>query len=371
MPTHQVGSWTLDADVVGSGAFGAVYKATNESTGELAACKYVSHRKMRVSAIQHEVQFMARAKHAHVIQLKDCIQQEEESFIFMELASHGELFSRVISNGSLDEREARGFFRQIMLAVEYLHSQGIVHRDLKLENVLLNDADECKVCDFGLAHLYDTDDAQKLKRPLLHEVCGSKSYAAPEVLNGHGYDGFAADVWSCGICLFAMLAGFFPLDGATTSDWRFTKVSEAVLRGRSLTHTVFGFYNRPCVLSDEVADLIDGMLSLNPSTRLTVSDILEHPWLTSQPAPILRNDTDSFNAAPRYRSITFTESSSLGLGMQMSVSRDMQAMLSDDSAGMPLYRGVALGAAAVGGDSSKQPPALQRQHAFGLHDDTR
>merc|ERR1711933_261248 len=173
-----------------------------------------------------------------------------------------------------------------------------------------------------------------------------------------------------------MLAGFFPLDGATSSDWRFVKVSEAVLLGRSLTHTVFGFYNRPCVLSDEVADLIDGLLSLNPSTRLTVADVFSHQWMTGLQQnntddlkPIRngrqQNTTDDLNSAesgrPRYRSATFCENS-LGLGMQMTLSGG--ALQSDAYHDMPVYRGINL--VSPNDQSSMQPPALLRQHAFGV-----
>merc|ERR550514_1318878 len=157
----------------------------------------------------------------------------------MELAQDGELFSRVINAGSLSEEQARPYFKQLMEAVAYLHSQGVVHRDLKLENVLLAN-DKCKVCDFGLAHVYESDGAGGFKLSSLREVCGSKSYCAPEVLEGRGYDGFPTDVWSCGICLFAMLAGFFPLDEASGADWRFERVKMAASAHSSVTHTIFG-----------------------------------------------------------------------------------------------------------------------------------
>merc|ERR1719502_2532434 len=183
----------------------------------------------------------------------------------MELAPGGELFSRVIDAGTLKEDEARPYFKQLMESVAYMHSMGVVHRDLKLENVLLKD-DKCKVCDFGLAHVFEPDAAGGINTSvMLREVCGSKSYCAPEVLEGRGYVGFPTDVWSCGICLFAMLAGFFPLDEASGADWRFERVKLAAASGMSVTHTIFGFYERRCMLSQEVTDLIDGMLIINPA----------------------------------------------------------------------------------------------------------
>ncbi|KAL3907923.1 MAG: hypothetical protein SGPRY_009996 [Prymnesium sp.] len=158
--------------------------------------------------------------------------------------------------------------------------------------------------------------------PLI-ETCGSKSYAAPEVLEGRGYDGFAADVWSCGIvrfhtllvcalavmlagshtrfftwqCLFAMLAGFFPLDEATGSDWRFERVKLATSNNVSATRTIFGFYERPCELSQSVVNLIDGMLSTAPPRRLRDSDVLESAWMVGE------YDDYEYEEAPRYRLI--------------------------------------------------------------------
>ena len=154
-------------------------------------------------------------------------------------------------------------------------------------------------------------------------MCGSKSYAAPDVLVGHGYDGEATDVWSCGICLFGMLAGFFPLDGATTTDWRFVRVCQAVIQGRSLTHTVFGFYNRPCPLTHEAINLIDGMLSLNPTKRFTVPTVLGHVWNRAKPAPLPMDDQENVpeRRLPDYRHAAFAPASPemVGLGLQMSI----------------------------------------------------
>jgi len=378
---RSVGRFEIDCgeEALGSGGYGTVVRAKEKQTGEVMAAKVISHRHMPPSTIQREVSFMQRCDHRNVIALHEYVEAEAESYLFMELATKGELFAHVVDNGNLSEVKGLFFFAQIMAAVEYLHSRGIAHRDLKLENVLIDGADVCKVCDFGLAHQYSEDE----KRPLLRDVCGSKSYAAPEVLAERGYDGFAADVWSCGICLFGMLAGFFPLDGAQPTDWRFVQVCQAVAQGRSLTRTVFGFYSRPCVLSDHATDLIDGMLSLSPSTRFSVADVLRHAWLGGEGDAQVQSEVSAertqlqppqqvsigggetladlqtmlsmgeAQSMPRYRSY-FPPDAVAGLGLQMSV----EAAVVEG----PVYRGNPGAALAA----STAPPRLSRQHAFGV-----
>jgi serine/threonine protein kinase len=139
------------------------------------------------------VTHLSNPGHQNVIRFLGNEEVGKHIVIYMELANDGELFSKVIAKGALTEDEAMPYFKQLMSAVQYMHSKGVAHRDLKLENVLVH-MDECKVCDFGLAHQHLSAEPQ-----LLREVCGSKSYCAPEVLKGEGYYGYPTDVWSCGI----------------------------------------------------------------------------------------------------------------------------------------------------------------------------
>ena len=284
---------------------------------------------------------VGRLSHEGIIGLRGKEQVGKQVVIYMELATEGELFSRVINSGSLSEEEALPYFRQLIEAVLYMHQAGVVHRDLKLENVLLAN-DRCKVCDFGLAHVYEPDPANpgQFKPVTLREVCGSKSYCAPEVLEGRGYDGFPTDVWSCGICLFAMLAGFFPLDEASGSDWRYERVRMAAAANASVTHTIFGFYDRQCTLSKEVTDLIDGMLIIPPAQRLTVAQVLGSPWVQGTKiagnggGAVYRGGVNGFTDPEQLRAMLASES---------------------DQAMAPVYRG-------LGG--SGPPPMLRKQEAM-------
>merc|ERR1719482_1186204 len=271
----------------GEGGYGATFEATEVATGAKHAVKLIDTRRMKMDAIKKECHILETLTHPNVISVKGHGLGEGKYghlyFIFMELASGGELFDQVIERGAnaMPEDVARGYFCQLLDGVAYCHLAGVAHRDLKLENVLLTDAGVLKLIDFGLSHVYPrlADKVTVDRSKPLNDVCGSKSYAAPEVLGQKGYDGFAADMWSLGVCLFAMLSGFFPLDEASANDWRYPKLVEAQKQGKSTTATVYGWYKRSTKhLSAEVIHLLDGLLTINPQKRLTMEDVRAHPW---------------------------------------------------------------------------------------------
>jgi len=348
----------------GEGGYGAVFKGTDKTTGEEVAVKVIDTRRMREEAIKKECQILETLTHKNVIKVKahcrGLAKQAHLYFIFMELASGGELFDQVIDRGAnaMPEPVALGFFSQLLDGVAYCHLAGVAHRDLKLENVLLNSAGELKLIDFGLSHVYPrlADGTPDRSKPL-RDVCGSKSYAAPEVLAATGYDGFAADMWSLGVCLFAMLSGFFPLDEASAQDWRYKKMVESQATGISTTAAVYSWYRRdPRHLSREVVHLLDGLLNIDYTKRLTMADVRAHPWVHGQKfggaAPA---DQAAYNArsevhgddGPAYRGV--------GAAPGHDDFQNYDAMDEDE---MPVYRSLAVG------DHDAEPnaiPALKRQ----------
>lgn len=334
----------LDSEApLGAGGYGTVVKARNNASGEIVAAKRILTTRMKMHAIEKEVGLMQKLVHPNIIGLRHAEQVGKEYIIYMELAPNGELFGRVIASGSLPEDAARTYFCQLISAVEFLHTNGVAHRDLKLENVLLDASDTCKVCDFGLAHVYDTvsPDGSIDTSARLREVCGSKSYCAPEVFAGLGYQGFGVDVWSCAICLFGMLAGFFPLDEASGADWRFERVKMANASGQSTCHAIYGFYERRCTHSREAVQLIDAMLHLDPARRLGVAQVLESPWMRG----ITEDHEDASGLVYR------------GGDVDAATLMELMAEGSDELRG-PVYRGN------MGGVGAPPPPMLCKQDAM-------
>ena len=232
---------------------------------------------------------MGRLQHPHVLGVKAhrLLPHGAGSVILLELAPGGELLGRVLRQGHLSDVEARHYFAQIASAVEFMHGRGVVHLDLKLENVLLAAGGAAKLCDFGLAHEYERDGASGMvHKTRLTELRGSRSYVAPEVLRGcsSGYDGEPADIWSLGVMLFAMLAGFFPTPTAAETEPAFLRLREAVVSGgRSLVRTAFQAHDARCHLAASAIALVDHCLAFDPDQRPSAREVVGSDWLRAAP----------------------------------------------------------------------------------------
>jgi len=177
----------------------------------------------------------------------------------MDLSERGSLLDFVKSRKKLTEAVARPMFLQIMYGLQYCHEEDIVHRDIKLENVLIDYTGTVRLIDFGLA-------AMASPNKWLRVHCGSPSYAAPEIVGRKSYLGPAVDVWSSGIVLFAMVCGYLPFQSPTGNK---QELCEKILRGRLKT---------PDWLSEPLCDLLSKMLCKKPELRLTIDEVLNHPW---------------------------------------------------------------------------------------------
>ncbi|GMH00379.1 hypothetical protein Nepgr_002218 [Nepenthes gracilis] len=270
-PTRtRVGKYELGR-TLGEGSFAKVKYAKNVETGDPVAIKVLNRDKVlrhkMVEQIKREISTMKVIRHPNVIQIYEVMASKTKIYIVLELVDGGELFDKIAKHGRLKEDEARNYFQQLINAVDYCHSRGVYHRDLKPENLLLDSHGILKVSDFGLS----TFSQQVRKDGLLHTACGTPNYVAPEVITDKGYDGTSADVWSCGIILFVLMAGYLPFDD-TNLMTLYTKIQRAD----------FSF---PPWFSSDARKLIKNILDPNPLTRVTISEILQDEWFRKNYQP--------------------------------------------------------------------------------------
>ncbi|GFQ05327.1 cbl-interacting protein kinase 2 [Phtheirospermum japonicum] len=224
--------------MLGQGTFAKVYYGRNLETGQSVAIK---------------------VKHANIIHLEEVLATKTKIYFVMEYAKGGELFQKV-SKGKLRDDTARRYFQQLIRAVDFCHSRGVYHRDLKPENLLLDENGNLKVSDFGLSALSES----KRLDGLLHTTCGTPAYVAPEVISRKGYDGAKADIWSCGVILFVLLAGYLPFHDSNLMEM-YRKISK-------------GEFKCPNWFPSEARRLLLRILDPNPNSRITIAKIMENKW---------------------------------------------------------------------------------------------
>ncbi|KAK1161515.1 NUAK family SNF1-like kinase 1 isoform X1 [Acipenser oxyrinchus oxyrinchus] len=248
-------------ETLGKGTYGKVKKAVERGTGKTVAIKSI--RKDRITDeldrvhIQREIEIMSSLRHPNIIRINEVFESKDKILIVMENASRGELYDYVNDRHRISEPEARSIFRQLTSAVHYCHKNGVVHRDLKLENILLDQDYKVKLADFGLS-------TQFKKEQVLQTYCGSPLYASPEIVNGLPYRGPEVDCWALGVLLYALVYGSMPFDNAN-----YKTLTEQISRGE---------YRKPHQSSD-ACGLIDWMLTVSTKDRATVEDIANHWWV--------------------------------------------------------------------------------------------
>ncbi|MBA0811092.1 hypothetical protein Gohar_003023 [Gossypium harknessii] len=284
----RVGKYELGR-TLGEGSFAKVKFAKNIEAGENVAIKIVDKEKVlkhkMIGQIKREISTMKLIRHPNVIRMYEVMASKTKIYIVLEFVTGGELFNKIASRGRFKEDEARKYFQQLIHAVDYCHSRGVYHRDLKPENLLLDANGVLKVSDFGLSALPQQvgDDG------LLHTTCGTPNYVAPEVINNKGYHGAKADLWSCGVILFVLMAGYLPFEHpnlmglykkvAVLSSFRFIFL---LLQSKSccvITYQIFkADFDCPPWFSSSAKKLIKRILDPNPLTRITVAEIIENEW---------------------------------------------------------------------------------------------
>ncbi|XP_019751482.1 serine/threonine-protein kinase BRSK2-like isoform X7 [Hippocampus comes] len=256
---NYVGPYRLEK-TLGKGQTGLVKLGVHCVTCQKVAIKIVNREKLSESVlmkVEREIAILKLIEHPHVLKLHDVYENKKYLYLVLEHVSGGELFDYLVKKGRLTPKEARKFFRQIISALDFCHSHSICHRDLKPENLLLDEKNNIRIADFGMASL-------QVGESLLETSCGSPHYACPEVIRGEKYDGRKADAWSCGVILFALLVGALPFD-----DDNLRNLLEKVK---------LGVFHMPHFIPPECQNLLQGMIEVDASKRLTLEQIQKHSW---------------------------------------------------------------------------------------------
>ena len=258
--------------LLGKGAFGKVNLSLHILTGRLVAIKSINKTKITTerqkSKIQIETSIMKTlSKSDHIVKMFETYETQKHICIVMEYICAGDLLNYIRKRSKLNEQIAKYIFKQIILGIQYIHNHNIVHRDIKLDNILIDLDNKIKICDFGVSKRVINNDK-------MFDHCGTPTYIAPEILRNKGYEGYGVDVWSSGVVLYAMLSGTVPFKGNNLNQ-----LHDVIMKGN---------YKDINNISNEASHLLKCILEVDPKKRISVNDILLHPWLIDV-------DVDNFN----------------------------------------------------------------------------
>ncbi|XP_046494511.1 serine/threonine-protein kinase 33 isoform X9 [Equus quagga] len=268
--------------ILGQGSFGLVIEATDKETETKWAIKKVNKEKAGSSAVkllEREVNILKSVKHEHIIHLEQVFETPKKMYLVMELCEDGELKEILDRKGHFSENETRWIIQSLASAIAYLHNKDIVHRDLKLENIMVKssfiDANDemnlnIKVTDFGLAVK-----KQGRGEAMLQSTCGTPIYMAPEVINAHDYSQ-QCDIWSIGVIMYILLCGEPPFLASSEE-----KLFELIRKGE--LHFEDPVWDS---ISDCAKSVLKQLMKIDPAHRITAKELLDNQWLTSTASPV-------------------------------------------------------------------------------------
>lgn len=271
--------------ILGTGGFAVVKLATHRKTMKQFACKImrlpepnaeVGENENTRADVFREIEILCGIEHENVIFMKEFYEENHRVYLITELLTGGELLDAVMDRANYSEADACFCFKQLISGIAYLHSKGVVHRDLKLENLLLaspGDITHIKIVDFGLAKMNSKRNCR------MGTICGTPQYVAPEIIesaDSYAAYGKAVDMWSAGVVLFILLGGYPPFHHANESV-----MFEQIRKGK------FKFDKEVWnTISSNAKDLIQKLLSVNPRARCTAEECLQHPWFSGHPSDL-------------------------------------------------------------------------------------
>ena len=248
---------------IGHGAFGKVNIALHVASGRLVAIKSFNKKNLKKKnakqKINNEIEMLSRLRHPFISQILDSFETETHIFIVMEYIC-GDLLGFIRKRGKLSETVSKIIFKQLIEGLKYIHKKKIVHRDIKLDNILIDLTNTIKICDFGVSRKISKDE-------IMHEHCGTPAYIAPEIFENNGYTGFQCDIWSAGVTLYYILGGIQPFRASSIKDLE--------------KKVIAGDFEPIEEVSEEANNLIKLMLKTDPKKRINEDKILNHPWLVN------------------------------------------------------------------------------------------
>lgn len=283
-------------NIIGEGSSSKVKLAQSITTGDFYALKIFKKSKLErnprfLKQITREINILSHLNHPLIIRLHKILESNQKIYLVLDYINGGDLSQKLKSEEYFDEDTSRNYFQQIITAVSYMHSQNVIHRDLKLENILINlNTSQLTIIDFGLSIL------TKSSSQLLKTKCGTPYYAAPEIFGQSPYDGKPADIWGCGVILYIMLTGVFPFEGSTLQC-----VADEV------THAHVYY---PSQFSEDLIDLFKHIFIINPKNRYTAEDIMKHPWFQNGYQAMKLNDLNNQTNNIRNNDLDVSSSSS-------------------------------------------------------------
>lgn len=266
LENKYIGKYRI-VNFLGSGSSSKVVLAYNTLTEERVAIKIISRNheisqyEIKDNRIFREIVLSCLLNHPNIVRLLEFFYSTDHFFLVFEYVKGMQLYDVLINQTQLNERDARKYFRQVISAIEYIHLNCIAHRDLKIENILIDNNDNVKILDFGLSNFYNNE-------TLLKTFCGSLYFAAPELLDGRKYMGPEIDIWSLGVILYAMLCGKVPFDDENISNLQ--------LKIKS------GKFEFPANISETAKTLIKQMLQNTPEKRCDFQTIKDSEWINEE-----------------------------------------------------------------------------------------
>ena len=251
--------------LIGKGAFGKVNLGLHILSGKIVAIKSFNKKKLKdensKKKIYNEINLMKNLKHNSIVKILETIETQNYILIIMENVSGGDLLTYVKKRTKLNEKTSKFIYKQLITSLQYIHSKKIIHRDIKLDNILIDLNNNIKLCDFGVGKIYNNINDK------FTDQCGTPAYIAPEILLNKSYNGPPVDIWSSGVVLYAMLSGTVPFKSNNIKD----------------LHNIIinGSYKKIDFVSNDANNLIQKLLQVNPQKRISIQEILNHPWICS------------------------------------------------------------------------------------------